>query len=97
MENTTSPSSQIEIRALQANGLTFRCRVCGMENTGEPVIWLHGIPETSQGVLLSLASRGYRCLTPDQRDYSPGAGLEDIKGYATQNHGRIPGIFNRIR
>jgi pimeloyl-ACP methyl ester carboxylesterase len=85
MENATSPSSQIEIRELQANGLTFRCRVCGMENTGEPVILLHGFPETShmwEGVLLSLASRGYRCLAPDQRGYSPGARLEDIKRYA---------------
>jgi pimeloyl-ACP methyl ester carboxylesterase len=85
MENTTSSSFQIEIRELQANGLTFRCRVCGMENAGEPVILLHGFPETShiwEGVMRSLASRGYRCLAPDQRGYSSGARPEDVKQYA---------------
>jgi pimeloyl-ACP methyl ester carboxylesterase len=55
-----------------------------MENSGEPVILLHGFPETShmwEGVLLSLAAKGYRCLAPDQRGYSPGARPEDIKSY----------------
>lgn len=75
---------QIEIKDLPANGMTFRCRVCGLENTGEPVILLHGFPETShmwEGVLISLASQGYRCLAPDQRGYSPGARPKDIAHY----------------
>lgn len=64
--------------------MTFRCRVCGLENSGEPVILLHGFPETShmwEGVLISLASQGYRCLAPDQRGYSPGARPKDIADY----------------
>lgn len=84
MEIKTEQESQIEIKELQANGMTFRCRVCGLENSGEPVILLHGFPETSymwEGVLISLASRGYRCLAPDQRGYSPGARPKDIKSY----------------
>lgn len=84
MEIKTEQEPQIEIRELQANGMTFRCRVCGLENSGEPVILLHGFPETSymwEGVLISLASRGYRCLAPDQRGYSPGARPKDIKSY----------------
>lgn len=84
MEIETDRESQIEIRELQANGMTFRCRVCGLENSGEPIILLHGFPETSrlwEGILISLASRGYRCLAPDQRGYSPGARPKDIKSY----------------
>ena len=74
----------IEIVELQANGFTFRCRTCGMENTGDPVILLHGFPETSHmwiEVMLSLAAKGYRCLAPDQRGYSPGARPENIAEY----------------
>lgn len=84
MESKTSQESQIEIRELKANGMTFRCRICGLENNGEPVILLHGFPETShmwEGVLISLASKGYKCLAPDQRGYSPGARPKDIKSY----------------
>lgn len=83
METKTS-QVQIEIKELSANGMTFRCRVCGLENSGEPVILLHGFPETShmwEGVLISLASQGYRCLAPDQRGYSPGARPKDIADY----------------
>lgn len=84
MENRTTPSDQIEIVELQANGFTFRCRTCGMANTGDPVILLHGFPETSHmwtKVLLSLADQGYRCLAPDQRGYSPGARPAEIAAY----------------
>jgi pimeloyl-ACP methyl ester carboxylesterase len=84
MENRTTPSDQIEIVELQANGFTFRCRTCGMANTGDPVILLHGFPETSHmwtKVLLSLAAQGYRCLAPDQRGYSPGARPAEIAAY----------------
>ena len=83
METKTN-QVQVEIKELPANGMTFRCRVCGLENSGEPVILLHGFPETShmwEGVLISLASQGYRCLAPDQRGYSPGARPKDIADY----------------
>ena len=65
----------IDVRNIQANGMTFRCRVCGPEE-GEPVILLHGFPESSAmwvRAMGALAEKGYRCLAPDQRGYSPGA------------------------
>lgn len=84
MESAKNASAGIEIVELQANGFTFRCRTCGMSNSGDPVILLHGFPETSQmwtKVLSSLAARGYRCLAPDQRGYSPGARPAEISEY----------------
>lgn len=84
MESKTNSESQVEIKELPANGMTFRCRVCGLGNSGEPVILLHGFPETShlwEGILRSLASRGYRCLAPDQRGYSSGARPNTVAGY----------------
>lgn len=84
MESKTGQNYQVELRELQANGMTFRCRVCGLENQGEPVVLLHGFPETSHtwaGIMRSLAARGYRCLAPDQRGYSPGARPKDIASY----------------
>ena len=75
---------EVRIREIAANGMTFRCRICGLENQGEPVILLHGFPETShmwERLMKELAERGYRCLAPDQRGYSPGARPKDIKNY----------------
>jgi pimeloyl-ACP methyl ester carboxylesterase len=77
--------AQIEIRELQANGYTFRCRTCRLDDAGEPVILLHGFPETSHmwtEVIHSLAQKGYRCLAPDQRGYSPGARPKAVGEYA---------------
>jgi pimeloyl-ACP methyl ester carboxylesterase len=74
----------VEVRNIQANGMTFRCRVSGPES-GKPVILLHGFPESSamwvQAMGL-LAEKGYRCLAPDQRGYSPGARPKDRSAYA---------------
>jgi pimeloyl-ACP methyl ester carboxylesterase len=55
-----------------------------MENSGEPVILMHGFPETShmwQELMMLLAAKGYRCLAPDLRGYSPGARPKDIESY----------------
>jgi pimeloyl-ACP methyl ester carboxylesterase len=74
----------ITIRNIQANGMTFRCREAG--DSGEPVILLHGFPETSHmwtKLMPRLAASGYRCLAPDQRGYSAGARPEGIPNYAT--------------
>ncbi len=70
------------IRDVQANAMTFRCRFAG--ETGEPVMLLHGFPETSHmwiNLLPKLESAGYRCLAPDQRGYSPGARPEGKEHY----------------
>ncbi len=67
---------------LAANGMTFRCRMAG--EVGEPVILLHGFPETSHmwvKLLGKLEASGFRCLAPDQRGYSPGARPEGKEHY----------------
>jgi pimeloyl-ACP methyl ester carboxylesterase len=84
MESKTGQEFQVEIREINANQMTFRCRICGLENSGEPVILLHGFPETShmwEKIMISLASTGYRCLAPDLRGYSPGARPKDVESY----------------
>jgi len=73
----------IEIRYIRANGFEFRCREAGSE--GEPVILLHGLPETSDQwseLIIELVAAGYRCLAPDQRGYSPGARPEAVDEYS---------------
>jgi pimeloyl-ACP methyl ester carboxylesterase len=72
----------IATHELSANNMTFRCREAG--DSGEPVILLHGFPETSHmwlGLMERLAGEGYRCLAPDQRGYSPGARPQGIENY----------------
>lgn len=72
----------ITIREIQANGMTFRCRAAG--DTGEPVLLLHGFPETSHmwtHVMPQIVAAGYRCLAPDQRGYSAGARPDGTDAY----------------
>ncbi|UCG83266.1 MAG: alpha/beta hydrolase [Dehalococcoidia bacterium] len=72
---------------VEANGMVFRCRGTGLGNkSGEPVILLHGFPETSimwAMLMERLADEGYRCFAPDQRGYSPGARLEGVENYTS--------------
>jgi pimeloyl-ACP methyl ester carboxylesterase len=85
MEGIAGQELPIEIKEIAANGMTFRCRVCGMENSGEPVILMHGFPETShmwEKMLVLLATQGYRCLAPDLRGYSSGARPQDVASYS---------------
>ena len=76
-------------REIEANGMVFRTRVAGVEgSSNEPVILLHGFPETSimwANLMERLADEGYRCFAPDQRGYSPRARPNGIKEYAYQN------------
>ncbi len=67
---------------VSARGLDFTVRRVG--RSGEPVMLLHGFPETSamwSGVMSALAEAGYRCASPDQRGYSPGARPAEIEAY----------------
>ena len=60
---------------MHRNGLTFDVRRGGPSN-GEPVLLLHGFPQTGAmwaAVASGLEQRGYRTVAPDQRGYSPGA------------------------
>lgn len=79
----TIAMAQIEIVNKDANGMTFKCRVAG-DPSGEPVILLHGFPETSHmwiPLLKRLSENGYYCIAPDQRGYSPQARPTDLKAY----------------
>lgn len=72
----------VATREIAARGMRFRVREAG--TTGEPVILLHGFPETSHmwvDLLPKLVAAGYQCLAPDQRGYSPGARPEGIANY----------------
>jgi pimeloyl-ACP methyl ester carboxylesterase len=72
----------ITVREIPANGMAFRCREAA--GTGEPVLLLHGFPETSHmwlPLMDRLHAKGYRCLAPDQRGYSPGARPEGADHY----------------
>jgi len=74
------------IREIRANGMVFRARFAGRESAArEPVVLLHGFPETSimwSSLMGSLADEGYHCFAPDQRGYSPGARPGSVEDYA---------------
>jgi pimeloyl-ACP methyl ester carboxylesterase len=72
----------IRAREIKTRGLTFRALEAGAG--GEPVLLLHGFPETSlmwTDVMTRLADAGYHCLAPDQRGYSPGARPTEVDAY----------------
>lgn len=73
----------MEPRTVAANGMTFDVREAGPPDA-EPVLLLHGFPETSHmwiGLMTSLAENGYRCAAPNMRGYSPGARPEGAEHY----------------
>jgi pimeloyl-ACP methyl ester carboxylesterase len=68
---------------LPARGLVFDVLATGPP-TGEPVVLLHGFPQTSacwRPLLAILAAAGYRAVAPDQRGYSPKARPTTIEAY----------------
>lgn len=72
---------------LAAGGLVFRTDLTGPED-GDPVLMLHGFPQsrhTWRGQAKVLAERGFRCIAPDQRGYSPGARPAGTEAYALDN------------
>ena len=61
----------------------FDYRVSG-EGNKEPIILLHGFPETSimwTGLMDHLATLGFHCIAPDMRGYSKGACPKGVKNY----------------
>lgn len=69
---------------LPVGPLTFDAVVDGPEQ-GEPVLLLHGFPQSSacwRRVQPALAEAGYRTVAPDLRGYSPGARPADPADYA---------------
>lgn len=75
------PSS--ELLQIPVGELVFQARVAGPAD-GEPVLLLHGFPETSYAwrhQLEALGAAGFRAVAPDQRGYSPGARPADAAEY----------------
>ena len=63
--------------------MRFRTLVSGPAG-GEPVLLLHGFPQSSQcwtGALDTLGAAGFRAVAPDQRGYSPEAHPEGVEAY----------------
>ena len=78
--------AQVDIVNKEVNGMTFKCRVAG-NPSDEPVILLHGWPETSHmwiGLMEKLSVEGFYCIAPDQRGFSPQARPEKVKDYAIE-------------
>jgi pimeloyl-ACP methyl ester carboxylesterase len=74
----------IELVDIEANGYTFTARVAGPPD-GQPVILLHGFPQTSlswTNQLSTLGDAGYRVVAPDQRGYSAKARPANVADYA---------------
>lgn len=66
-------SPAIETSSLSLSGLTMSALVAGPAD-GEPVVLLHGFPDTNRtwaAQLRSLAGAGYRCVAPMLRGYEP--------------------------
>ncbi|MGB5757356.1 MAG: alpha/beta hydrolase [Acidimicrobiales bacterium] len=73
----------IETVELAIAGGRLRADVCGPQE-GEPVLLLHGFPQTRytwRHQLPSLAQAGFRAVAPDQRGYSPGLRPLSIEDY----------------
>ena len=77
-------AAEIAMTQVDVGDFTFDVRTAGPDD-GEPVILLHGFPQTSwewRHQIAALAGAGFRVVAPDQRGYSPGARPPDIADYA---------------
>ena len=74
----------LPMRTVIRDELTFEVVEDGPPD-GDPVLLLHGFPQRASswaGVAARLAARGYHCVAPDQRGYSPGARPSGARAYA---------------
>ncbi len=58
------------------------------ESYNEPVILLHGFPETNHmwaSLMQDLGKNGFYCVAPNQRGYSPGARPNGKRNYSIEN------------
>lgn len=78
--------NKCDITQVEANGMVFRGRAGNVNcASAEPVMLLHGFPETSamwEELIAALVEEGYRCFAPDQRGYSRGARPSELSEYA---------------
>lgn len=77
-------SAQLHVDDPELGDLVFDAVVAGPDD-GEPVLLLHGWPQTTLSwskVIPALAASGLRVAAVDQRGYSPGARPSEIASYA---------------
>lgn len=77
-------SAQLHVDDPELGDLVFDAVVAGADD-GEPVLLLHGWPQTTLSwarIIPALASSGLRVAAIDQRGYSAGARPTDIASYA---------------
>ena len=70
---------------VSVDALTFDVWTAGPDD-GEPVVLLHGFPQSAAGWALvapSLIDAGLRVIAPNQRGYSSGARPTDVSDYTT--------------
>ena len=76
----------METRDIAVGDLKFTVDLAGPQ-AGEPVLLLHGFPETRhmwRHALGTLGAAGYRAVAPDQRGYARGARPAEVEAYATE-------------
>jgi pimeloyl-ACP methyl ester carboxylesterase len=82
--------SAVRQEQVTIDDLTFDIRIAG-DPGGVAVVLLHGFPETSymwEAVMADLAGRGFYCVAPDQRGYSPGARPGAVESYDHRHLGQ---------
>jgi pimeloyl-ACP methyl ester carboxylesterase len=80
-----------EVMRVDVGDLTFDVRAEGPAD-GDPILLLHGFPETSlswTAVMPLLATAGLRCYAPDQLGYSPGARPAEPEAYSAPNLAQV--------
>jgi pimeloyl-ACP methyl ester carboxylesterase len=80
-----------QLQQVDVGDLTFDVRVDGPED-GQPVLLLHGFPETSlswAAVTPKLTAAGLRTNAPDQLGYSPGARPDEVAAYSTPSLAQV--------
>jgi pimeloyl-ACP methyl ester carboxylesterase len=80
-----------EVMQVDVGDLTFDVRAEGPAD-GDPILLLHGFPETSlswSAVMPLLATAGLRCYAPDQLGYSPGARPDEPEAYSAPNLAQV--------
>jgi pimeloyl-ACP methyl ester carboxylesterase len=79
--------AQLHVDDPELGDLVFDAVIAGADD-GEPVLLLHGWPQTSRSwsrVIPPLASSGLLVAAVDQRGYSPGARAADVSAYAIEH------------
>ncbi|WP_182347071.1 alpha/beta fold hydrolase [Tomitella gaofuii] len=82
-----TPAPFTDIRRIPVGEHTFDVAVAGPDD-GEPVLLLHGFPESFdewRAVAPLLTAAGLRVIAPDQRGYSPGARPPAVEDYLIDN------------